>query len=339
MRGMCRLLVLAAMASVVAGCQGGGGNAGTREGKSLTIYSGRNEKLIGPLLDRFGESSGIEVRVRYGSTPEMVATLLEEGTNTPADLFISQDAAALETLSRAGLLAELPDEIRGALPAGFRSGKGDWIGLSGRARCLVYNTERVKPEQLPQSLEDFAGAELAGPFGVAPGNASFQAQMAAYLVANGEQALAELLAGMAGNRPRTYPKNSPIVQAVIDGELDWGLVNHYYLMRALAEDPDAPAKNYLMPQGAASKFVDMAGAGILSDGAAARELMAFLVSERAQRYFADETFEFPLAENLPSDLHAPEELELASRFDYAAISEALEQTQTLIHESGLTRFQ
>lgn len=323
---MKRIVVLAMSLLVLAGCA----SPARQSTREITVYSGRNERLIGPILERFTETTGIETRVRYGDTAEMAATVMEEGAHTPAQVFISQDAAALGALSRAGLLKTLPDELLDRVDPRFRSAAGDWIGLSGRARVVVYNTERIEPEELPQSLSETAKPQYSGRFGIAPNNASFQAHMAAYMAINGEQALAELLGGIAGNEPRVYPKNSPIVAAVIAGEIDWGLVNHYYLMRALDENPAAPAKNFIMPATDGSNFVNIAGAAVLAADDDAVELVRFLLSETAQRYFADETFEYPLA------LEAPATGDTA---DFGAVSAALEPTLNMIRDTGLSRFQ
>ena len=305
----------------------------------MTVYSGRNERLIGPLLDRFTERTGIEVRTRYGSTSELTATLLEEGTNTPAHLFVSQDAAALGALSRGGLLRKLPDELQGRIPGRFRSIHGDWVGLSGRARVVVYNTERVRPEELPQRLEDVTDERYRGRFGLAPSNASFQAHMAMFLTVNGEPDLEELLRGLVANAPMRYPKNSPIVEAVIAGEIDWGLVNHYYLWRALQEHPAAPAKNFFMPAGAASGFVNLAGAGLMRESPEALELMRFLLSDEAQRYFADETYEYPLVPGIEPAVDLPPLEQLVDpRVDYRDVATALERALVLIQDSGLIGF-
>jgi iron(III) transport system substrate-binding protein len=334
------LTILPALALLFAGCQSEKPPAAeTETPKSITIYSGRNEKLIGPLLDRFSESHGIEVEVRYASTSELTATLMEEGEHTPADLFIAQDAAALGALSRAGALKQLPETTLALVPARFRGPDGDWVGISGRARVVVYNTELIQPDELPQSLMEVTDSRFAEKFGVAPGNASFQAHMAAYRAINGDEALEPLLVGMAANKPKIYPKNTPIVEAVIAGEIEWGLVNHYYLLRALAERPDAPAKNYLMPGEDGSDFVNVAGVARLGDNSAALELIDYLLSTDAQRYFSEETHEYPLIESLApdSDLGAGD-LD-ALRVNYADVSESLEPTLVMIQSSGLTRFQ
>jgi iron(III) transport system substrate-binding protein len=323
------LLVLIA-ALLPAGC--------AEDSRSITVYSGRSEKLIGPLLDRFTDDTGIEVQVRYADTSQLTATLMEEGDRTPAEIFVAQDAAALGALSSAGLLRGIPPETLERVPAAYRSPRGDWVGLSGRARVVVYNVERIEVGDLPHSLAETADERFRGRFGVAPNNASFQAHMAAYHALNGERALQELLAGMAANEPRIYPKNGPIVEAVINGEIDWGLVNHYYLLRALQEAPDAPARNHVMSASDGSDFVNVAGVGLLRETPLALELVRFLVSDDAQRYFSEETHEYPLVAGMrPAALPVPGDGP-SPQIDFGAVSRSLEPTLRLIQDSGLTRF-
>lgn len=330
------VLLVLSICVITIGC---GGHDGESDTTTLIVYSGRNERLIGPLLDRFREQTGIEVQVRYGGTSELAATLMEEGRNSPAGVFISQDAGALGALSRAGLLEPLAPEILDRLEPRFRSSHGDWVGLSGRARVVVYNTDRIQPDELPQTLEEATDERFRGRFGVAPTNASFQAHMAVYGAVNGGAALAKLLDGIAANEPLRYPKNSRIVEAVINGEIDWGLVNHYYLWRALAEDPAAAAENFFMPGGGVSHFLNLAGAGMPQASPAAQQLIEFMLGENAQRYFAEETFEYPLVEGvaLPPGLPALAELP-PQQLDYQQVAAALDEALAAIHKSGLLEF-
>jgi iron(III) transport system substrate-binding protein len=299
----------------------------------LTVYSGRNEALIGPILERFEEVSGIEVEVRYAGTAELAATLMEEGEHTPADVFISQDAAALGALSDLEMLRQLPEDLLGQVVPQHRSLAGTWVGLSGRARSVVFNTELISEEDLPQSLEEIADPRYRGRFGVAPANGSFQAHMAAYSVQRGDEALAALLAGMAANEPRRYPKNSAIVEAVIAGEVEFGLVNHYYLHRTQVEAPEAPARNFYMPEGVGSRFVNLAGAGVLSGNPGAVELIEFLLGSEAQLYYAEQTFEYPLV-GFDAVGEAADGL-LGEQVDFGSISAVLEATLVAIQDSGL----
>lgn len=312
------------------------GEATAEAAGPVTVYSGRNESLVQPIFDRFTEQTGIEVKVRYGGTAELAATLLEEGTHTPADLFFSQDAAALGALSREGLLRPLAPAVLERVSPRYASPQGDWVGLSGRARTVVYNTETMAPEGLPTTLEEIGEARYRGRFGLAPANASFQAHMAAYRAIHGAEKLDELLTALAANEPQIYPKNTPIVEAAADGEIDFGLVNHYYLWRLKSERPDAPATNAFLAGGGASNFLNLAGAGLLSDSEGGRRLMDFLVSDEAQSYFAEGTYEYPLAFGVEASVELPalEGLESA-QVDFGAVSEELVPTLEAIRTSGL----
>ena len=221
----------------------------TEAAAKLVVYSGRNENLVGPLLDLYGEQSGVDVEVRYGSTAEMAATILEEGRNSPADLFYGQDAGALGALARTGRCVELPSEITDLVDARFVSPDREWIGTSGRARVLVHNTETVSADELPATIFDLTDEQWRGRVGWAPTNGSFQSFVTAMRVNAGEEATRQWLEGMIANDVQAYPKNTPIVEATGKGEIDVGLVNHYYLFRFLAEDPGFAAANYYFPAG------------------------------------------------------------------------------------------
>ncbi len=302
----------------------------------VVVYSGRSESLAGPLFERLEERLGMEIKVRYGGTAELAATLMEEGAATPANLFLSQDAAALGALAGAGLLSPLPPETLARVAPEFRSREGNWVGLSGRARCLVYNTERMRPEDLPASLEEVVEPRYRGRFGIAPTNASFQAHLAVYYTVAGRPALEALLAGLEANQPGRYPKNGAIVEAVIAGEIDFGLVNHYYLLRALAENPAAPAANYFMTSGPVSSFVNLSGVGVLRSTPAALAVVDALLAESSQRYFAEETFEYPLIAGLAPAAGLPPLDELRARqLPFDEVAAKLEETLELIAASGL----
>lgn len=322
--------------ALLAACAPPAQDAADREPKALVVYSGRSETLVGPLLEKFGADTGIEVQVRYGETAELAATLLEEGRATPADVYLSQDAAALGRLSDGGMLRALPADLLARVDGRFRSPAGDWVGLSGRARTVVYNTELADPEALPQRLEDVTAPIYKGKFGLAPPNASLQAHLAVYRAVHGQEALESLTAGIAANEPVTFPNNSTIVAAVLAGEIEWGLVNHYYLWRALKEDPTAPGANFHMPGGEASSYVNLAGAAVLSDAPQAIDLVGFLLSDEAQQYFAAETFEYPLT----GSVAAPEGLAPLAEVstpdvDYGEVSAVLEETLETMRRARL----
>lgn len=278
---------------------------GSLAGQEVVIYAGRSEELVDPILRRFEEISGATVRVQYAGTAELAATILEEGSNSPADLYFAQDAGALGALAREGRLIELPDDILDMVESRFNAADGRWVGISGRARAVVYNTDNVAESDIPESILDFTDPVWRGRLGWAPTNASLQSFVTALRVLEGDDVAREWLEGIQANEPLVYSGNTPIVEAAINGEIDAGFVNHYYLERAQAEaGDDLPAENYIYTNGTPGALVNIAGAGILdtaSNPEAAEELLRFLLSEEAQLYFAEETYEYPLVTGVPTN--------------------------------------
>ena len=276
---------------------------------ALTIYSGRSDNLIGPLLEQFTSDTGIEVKVRYGGSAELAATILEEGGNSPADVFFAQDAGALGALAGKGRLQPLPDSLLEKVAPSFRATDRQWVGVSGRARVLIYNTDRIKESDLPASVFDFTDAVWRGRVAWAPQNGSFQAFVTALRLSQGESVARDWLEAMRENRTRAYVNNTAIVQAVVAGEIEVGLVNHYYLYPFLEEQGSGfKARNYFFSNGDIGGLINVAGAGILDSAenvTNARRFIDYLLSPAAQRYFADETFEYPLVEGVPISPELP----------------------------------
>lgn len=293
----------------LAACQSGTAseNVSDDDAGNLVIYSGRSESLVQPIIDQFTAATGINVEVRYGKTAEMAGVLLEEGENSPADVFYAQDPGGLGAISNAGLLAQLPDTILAQVPARFASADKTWVGISGRARVVVYNTNIITdPEsQLPNDIFNFVDPKWNGRIGWAPSNGSFQAMVTAMRAAWGEEKTRDWLKGIQANNPTVYPKNTPIVAGVAAEEVDVGFVNHYYLHRFLAEEGESfPARNYFLPGGGPGSLIMVSGAGILKtapNAANAQRFINFLLSVPAQQYFAAQTFEYPVVEGVKID--------------------------------------
>ena len=356
------LIILAALVIVGCGQQESGGESASEGGSTsqgettapggsvsegsyvadegtLVVYSGRNEELVGPIIERFEEESGIDVEVRYGDTAELAATILEEGGNSPADVFLSQDAGALGAVADRGLLSPLPESALGRVDERFRSPEGEWVGVSGRARVVAYNTEALSEEDLPDSIFGFTEPQWEGRIGWAPTNGSFQAFVTALRVIEGEDAARQWLEGIQANDPRVYDNNIAILEAVASGEVDIGFVNHYYLFRKLEEQGEGfPVRNYYLKNGDPGALVNVAGVGILrtaDNPEEARRFVDFLLSEEAQQYFADVTFEYPLVEGVPIN----EELVPLSEVETPNIDlsnlDDLEGTLELLRETGV----
>jgi iron(III) transport system substrate-binding protein len=254
------------------------------------------------LLKQFSEDSGIEIRVRYGDTAELAATILEEGDNSPADVFFAQDAGALGSLVVEGRLTAVPAHYLERVAAPFRSPDGLWVGVSGRARVVAYNTNAQSEADLPDSILDFTDPKWKGRIGWAPTNGSFQAFVTGLRILEGEDTAREWLERIKANDPKDYPSNVAVVDAVGNGEVDVGFVNHYYLFRFIDEQgEDFPVRNYYLKGGDAGSLINVAGLGVLDtaeDQGQVEKFIDYMLSPSAQQYFADETFEYPLIDGV-----------------------------------------
>lgn len=310
------------------------------EAATLTVYSGRNEKLVGTLFTAFEKETGISVKVRYGETPQLAAMLLEEGERSPADVFVAQDAGALGALTKAGRLASLPKEIVDRVgDARFRSPQGDWVGLSGRARVLAYNTAKVKPEELPNKISELADPKWKGRIGWAPTNASFQAFVTALRVLESEESAAKWLEAVKANEPRTYKNNTAIVEALSRGEISVGLVNHYYVFAAeKARSEPLKVANHYLEKDDPGALINVAGVGVLKGAKhpeAAQKLVAFLLGREAQEHFAKETYEYPLSAGVDVDPRIKPIAEVGSpELDLSRLDE-LQGTVRLLQEKAI----
>ena len=317
-------------------CSGFASSASS-DASRLVIYSGRSETLVRPLIETFEQTSGLAVDVRWGDTPELAATLLEEGQNSPADVFFAQDPGGLGAVI--DMLAPLPDDLLDQVDTRFRDPQSRWVGVSGRARTIVYNTDTLSVEDLPDDLWGLTESRWNGRIGWAPTNASFQTMVTAMRALWGPEETSSWLSAMQANNPIAYEKNTPIVAAVGAGEVDLGLVNHYYLYRFLQEQGASfPARNYFLPGGGPGSLVMVAGVGILetsSNPTAAKQFVDFLLSPVAQQYFATQTYEYPLVEGVVTARELPPLEELnAAEIDLADLAD-LQGTVALLRETGV----
>lgn len=310
---------------------------------SLVIYSGRSESLVGPIIAQFADVTGIDVSVRYGSTGEMAALLLEEGAASPADVFFAQDPGGLGAIENAGLLQALPAATVQKVPTRFAAESGQWVGISGRARVVVYNTAAISDPatQLPADIYDFVDPQWRGRIGWAPTNGSFQAMVTAMRTVWGEEKTRDWLTGIQANEAVVYPSNTPIVAAVGAGEVEVGFVNHYYLYRFLQEEGEGfGARNYFLPGGGPGSLIMVAGAGILTGADNvdnARRFIDFLLSTPSQQYFAAQTFEYPVVDGVATVAELPALETLSAQAVEIGVAEYadLEGTVALLTELGI----
>ena len=295
-----KFLLAGLIASLVisAGCTPGSGNS-----KSLIVYSGRNKKLVSPLLEQASKDLNLDIKVRYGNTSELAIALLEEGDNSKADVFLGQDAGALGALEVKQRTQPIPSEILEEVDSRFRSPTGNWIGVSGRARVVDYNTKLVKVSELPKDVWELTQPKWRGKVAWAPTNGSFQSFVTGMRVIEGDEKTLEWLKAMKANDVKKYGNNTSIVKALGRGEVELGLVNHYYLPRFTKDDANFPVAHHFT-NGDAGAMVNVAGLAILKSTDQPEDAQAFIkymVSPAAQKYFASETNEYPLAKGVEAD--------------------------------------
>jgi iron(III) transport system substrate-binding protein len=325
------LAVALLLPATLAGC--------SRQRDALTIYSGRTEALIRPLLEAFNRETGIPIDVKYGDSADLALQINEEGERTPADVFLSQSPGATGFLVTRNLVAKLPDTALGKVSEPFKSGSGRWVGTTARQRVLVYNTNLVKPGQLPASVFDLTRPEYAGKVAVAPSNGSFQDFVSGMRQQVGDQRTRDWLSAIAGGSAPTYANNNAIVEAVGRGEVPMGLVNHYYNFQFHAENPNLPTRNHVFPAGDLGSMAIPSAVAVLSGSSKQEEagkLVEFLLGVEAQEYFSKETFEYPLADGVRPQPGLPA-LDLAAqpKIDIDELGEELGSTLELIRASGL----
>jgi iron(III) transport system substrate-binding protein len=306
----------------------------------LTVYSGRGEQLVGTLLGFIEDLyDDFTIRPSYASAAELVNLIETEGQESPADVFYSVNAGALGRLKESGRTQGLPDSVLDLVREEFRDSDGQWVGTSGRARTIPFNTDSFEESGIPDDVMTFPERDaFQDEMGWAPTYSSFQAFVTAMRVLEGEDATRQWLQGMLDLGVEEYSDEFLVSQAVADGEITAGFANHYYIQRVLAGRPGAPIATAFTQNDAGSIF-NVAGALTLDtadDSTLANNFVRHLLSAEAQDYFARETFEYPLVSGvepvgrLPSidELNPPEGVDLAELSD-------LEGTIDLLREVGV----
>jgi iron(III) transport system substrate-binding protein len=298
------LIALVLSALVLAACGSDGAGAGSDE-DALVVYSGRSQDLVGPLLDRFEKETGTNLEIRYSDSADLAATVLEEGDNSPADVFFSQDAGALGALEHAQRLAPLPQSVLGEVDRRYRSDQGRWVALTARARVLAYDKRVLDEGDFPDSVLDMTDRRWRGKLGWAPTNPSFETFVTALRKLRGDDVARRWLEDMVANDTRAYPNNIAVRDAIANGEIQGGLINHYYVAEAIAEEGnDYPVGLHFFPGGDPGALVNVSGAAILATSKRkpqAQALVEFLLGRTAQEFFADDTKEYPLAAGVRPD--------------------------------------
>jgi iron(III) transport system substrate-binding protein len=277
------------------------------------------------------------LNVRYGDSAELAAQILEEGANSPADLFLSQDAGSLGAVAEAGLFTQLSDEIASAIPATYVAANRNWVGITGRARVFAYAPDRVKV--LPQSVTDLTKSEYKNQIGIAPTNASFQAFLTALIENKGADFAKNWLKALQANGVKIYAKNSAIVEAIDKGEISIGLVNHYYIWEVSEGLGRAiNVKNGFFAPGDLGNLINVSGAGVLASSkkyAAAEDLINFLTSAASQSKFVKDTHEYSLISGATAPAGVPALDQIGAPAVDLATLKNIKATQDLLIEVGL----
>jgi iron(III) transport system substrate-binding protein len=314
--------------------------ASAQTNTTLTIYSGRSQALVDPIVKQFEADAKIKVNVRYGTDSALLAALQEEGARSPADVFWANTSGALGAAARAGLLQTLPTSLRGK-SAAFTPENGQWTPLSVRFRVLAYNTTKLKPEQLPASVMDLPKmTSLKGRIGWTPTYSSFQDFIGAMITLKGEAATKQWIEGVKALEPKSYASsNVQMMEAIRAGEIDAALTNHYYIQRFVKSG--APIGTHYFGAGDPGGLALVTGAGIVKASkktALAQRLVRYLLEPKAQQFFTGELFEYPAITGtiLPSTLLPLTDVNNRSpKIDQERISDNLTQAQKLLRDAGL----
>lgn len=309
----------------------------TQEKPTLVVYSGRGKALVEPILARFTAETGIQLDVKYGGTTQLTVAMLEEGAASPADVFWASDIGGLGALTAAGLLAELDPDVFTGLDSRFVGASKTWVALSNRARVLAYSPVRVDAATLPASVFELSSTVFAGKVGWAPTNGTFQSFISAMTLKHGRDATLAWLNAMKANGAIPYANNNAIIQAIASGEIDYGITNHYYLLRAKKENAAFPVAQTFFDAGDIGNMLNLAGIGIVKSSEhadAAQQLIEFLLKESNQEFFAMETFEYPVVKIGSAELAIDSLRTYAPDVSLEGIAD-LEATLALLREAGL----
>ena len=309
-------------------------------GKEVTIYSGRTENLIEPVLEAFACATGISVQVRWGSSTQLALLIGEEGNRSPADVFLSRSPGPVGFLESKGLLGTIDDSVLNLVGEENRSAEGSWIGFSGRKRVLVRNIDLVPDAELPSSVFDLTEEKWRGKVAIPGTNGSFVDWFTVFRDQYGTDVAAQWLNDMVDNDARYYPNNRSIVEATGRGEIEMGLVNHYYNYQEVAAAGDEHrARNHDLDDDDIGSLLIITAATVLDsaeNSGAANELLAYLLTEPVQSYFTNRTFEYPLAAGVQPNAALPKlsALEIRS-VDFDALCGGFEETAKIIEASGI----
>lgn len=274
---------------------------------TITLYAAQHEELIKPLVEGFEQETGIRVEMRSGGDSQLANQIVQEGGSSPGDVFVTENSPAMSLVDSRGGFAKLDDATLAQVPAQFVPSSRNWIGFAARSTVLVYNKQELTPAELPASLLDLKQPQWQGKYGVAAGGADFQAIVSAVLATQGEAEAASWIAGLKSNA-KVYGNNRAVLKAVNDGEVQAGVIYHYYWYQDQAEAGSNSANTELKFFGAKDPgaFLSVSGAGVLSASKQqdkAAQLVRYLTGPAGQKILSEnaEALEYPVAAGVPAN--------------------------------------
>jgi len=299
-----RIFTAAALAALFA--------ASGARAQTLTLYSAQHEQVVAMLTDAFTKDTGIKVLVHTGEGPDIASQILQEGSDSPADVFFTENSPELILLDEKGLLAPVAPGALAQVPAKYSAADGDWLGVLARENVIDYNPAMISAAAMPASLLDLAGPAWAGKLGIAPSDADFLPLVSAMIEQYGQAKTLGWLEGLKANS-KIYQDDESVVAAVARGDVAAGIVNNYYWARLYTDLGPAKIDStlYHFKGGDIGGLINISGAAVLKSSkhqAAAQKFLAFLVSPQAQTLLgqSEVDFEYPLRPGIaPNKLLAP----------------------------------
>lgn len=340
-RPVTALSAVAVSLFALAGCGSSGStdSAGGTSGQSITVYSGQHEQTVKALAADFEKRTGIKVELRSGDEAELANQLLQEGSASPADVFYAENPPALTVLEEKGLLAPVQADTLKAVPAADSSPKGDWVGVSARTAAFIAATGKGADTAPPASVRDLAKPEWKGRLGIAPGETDFAPVVTRMIKTDGADAAKKWLEGLKANA-KVYDSNEDLSVAVNAGEVEGGVIDHYYWFRLRDEKSaaDTHAKLHYFAKGDPGALVDVSGAAVLKNGKhqqAAQAFLAYLDGKDAQQLIAaSESYEYPLVAGVQGKAELSPIDSIGTVADVAQLGDGKEALQ-LLQDTGL----
>ncbi|MGZ5362751.1 MAG: iron ABC transporter substrate-binding protein [Mycobacterium sp.] len=301
---------IAALVSTVAVVLAATSCSSSSESDELLIYNAQHESLTKEWIDAFTKETGIKVTYRQGGDTELGNQLVAEGDASPADVFLTENSPAMAAVEKAGLFAELNSATLDQVPEQYRPATGKWTGVAARSTVFVYNTSKLTPEQLPKSLLDLQAPEWKGRWGAPPTKADFQAIVAALLQLKGEAETSKWLAAMKSGAT-LYSDNIATLKAVNAGEVDGGVIYHYYWYRDQSKTKEMSANTALhyFENEDPGAFVSLSGGGVLESSKKkdeAQQFIKFITGKTGQEVLEKgSSFEYPVASEVPANSALP----------------------------------